>query len=318
MISKGTRVILTGKERRLLAELQYSKERTVYELTLLSGTKLTDGKIVFFYSENEFISTDLEGRGSVVLHKPLKCLAIFPKSGSAMYAKLAPNFCWENARSGYVMRTPQDYIPQTPREYVPQTSERMDAKVQFDKKQNSGQTIIVPEKIEDKGEEIREDKLFNEELEVYGGAFDAKAKEIEKNPHELCHVHEEVFEEKTPVHLRVPKEIPKEFGASQPQNEANDSGFSSECPLVPDMSDINPFADIFPGTKWNKVEFPASAGKWYYLRGEYFEEDKLKAVALAVPGTYSPRIPGFMSSSSKYYPVAGSGMGYWVSWQKLE
>ncbi len=302
MISNGTRVILTSRERRLLVELQYSKQRTVFEFNLLSGAKILEGTIVFFYTEREFISVDFSGRGSVVLAKPLKCIALFPTSGAAMHSKLSHSFCWEKARSEYMLARPADRFAKN----YPGTQEDIPRNARTPQDKAASENRI----------DTREEVYAREEdmLEVLGGSFGEMQKKCEEQTHkiveenkqpspELCHLHEEDISDQIPAHLKVPKEDPSE---------------RLNCPLIPETSDTSPFGDMFPGTKWSKVEFPASAGKWYYLRGEHFEGEHLKAVGLAVPGTYSPRIPGFMSSSSKFYPISGSGMGYWVSWQKLE
>ncbi len=276
--------------------------------------------------------------GNVFCSANIRLVALFSRD-APMYAEISAGINKDRARQNYMLRAPSANFPldnsgknapaavqafRGSAEQKVQTAQTSDAHAKI-------KTKIPPSSQPPNKKEFKEPKIPEltrklpedaDEFRVLGGSWEAAqtilqkrknfpkstdaVKTVQDIPASGVSAHEGAVEKKTPPQFEIPPTRPLDEQESSPE----------PCPLLPDVSRVRMFEDVFPGTKWSRVHFPASEGKWHYLRGEYLQDEKVVAVALAVPGAYSARTPGWMSRSSRFYPVAGTGMGYWISWQK--
>ena len=106
------------------------------------------------------------------------------------------------------------------------------------------------------------------------------------------------------MHMNDKEDIP----SSQQTNTLN------QCPMTELPIDVCPFMRDFPQSQWKRHEFPSARGKWHYLTGDLYQDGKIYATALALPGSPNVR-PG--GNGFNTYRIAGDGRGYWIRITKI-
>ncbi len=93
---------------------------------------------------------------------------------------------------------------------------------------------------------------------------------------------------------------------------------NSNCPIGGEVERCNPFYGMWPEAIWHCVEYSTGEG-WHYIKGDIYENGKLLARAIGVPGNPAPRPPSWLEGFSSYYRSSdGKAKGYWMMFQDTE
>lgn len=79
-----------------------------------------------------------------------------------------------------------------------------------------------------------------------------------------------------------------------------------------------PFSHIFPNAHWYKVTYPLSRGKWHYLLGEIYHNNKMVLKAIAVPGKYSMSSPSWLKGFDTFFISKENQAGYWLLFEDAQ
>lgn len=79
-----------------------------------------------------------------------------------------------------------------------------------------------------------------------------------------------------------------------------------------------PFSHIFPNAHWYKVTYPLSRGKWHYLLGEIYHNNKMVLKAVAVPGKYSMSSPSWLKGFDTFFISKENQAGYWLLFEDAQ
>lgn len=79
-----------------------------------------------------------------------------------------------------------------------------------------------------------------------------------------------------------------------------------------------PFGHIFPNAHWYKVTYPLSRGKWHYLLGEIYQNNKMVLKAVAVPGKYSMTSPSWLKGFDTFLISKENQAGYWLLFEDAQ
>lgn len=82
----------------------------------------------------------------------------------------------------------------------------------------------------------------------------------------------------------------------------------SDCEFEPEVTEIHPFPNYYPGSVWKKISFPGARG--HYLTGRILGANGLVS-AVAVPGAYSVSPPDYLKGFKIFLP-SDTGEGYWI------
>lgn len=130
--------------------------------------------------------------------------------------------------------------------------------------------------------------------------FPPKTKEEEKNKYKL-----DGFTEMSKEPENIKEEIDENIRDAQNKVE------TEVCKLNREVYETSIFENIFPNAKWYKIEYKGV--NWHYLTGEIYENGKLKATAVCVPGIYNRYPPKWLDGFTIFVPSGLNNSGYWIS-----